>query len=177
MSNEWSWSRSLRWTDVSAGGISIRLSAGETDRARAARGLDVEAIESLGADLRIEPWLDGIEVSGAVRAGVIRTCGVSLEAFEEIVDEPILLRFVPEGSPNAPPPPDGDVELDLEADDPPDCVVGDVIDLTSCLVEQLALALSPFPRKPGVEFKPPVMSQSLSPFAVLARRTSEPPED
>jgi hypothetical protein len=168
VSREWPWSRPLRWTDAVPGGISVRITADESDRARAAEGLDAVGIERLAAELDIEPWRDGFQVRGALRASVTRTCGVSLDSFEEYLDEPILLRFVPTGSPNAPPPPEGDVELDLEADDPPECVAGDLVDLGACLTEQLALGLSPFPRKPGVEFQPPAMSGSLSPFAALA---------
>jgi hypothetical protein len=154
--------------------MSVTLDAEQADRTRAAEGLDVESIETLAADLDIEPWLDGFEVRGVLHAGVVRICGVSLEPFEEHVEEPVVLRFVPAGSPNAPSPPHGDVELDLEADDPPDSIVGDTVDLGAALVEQLALALSPFPRKPGVEFHPPAASGSLSPFSVLARLGSEP---
>jgi hypothetical protein len=178
MSSEWPWSRPLRWTDIVAGGMSITISTVEADRLSAAEGLDVEAIKSLVADLEMHPWLDGVEVRGVLRACVIRTCGVSLEPFEESVDEPLVLRFVPVGSPNAPSPPQGDVELDLEADDPPDSIAGDAVDLGDCLIEQLALALSPFPRKPGVEFQPPTMTGSLSPFSALLRlRTDSAKEE
>jgi uncharacterized metal-binding protein YceD (DUF177 family) len=156
--------------------MSVTLGADPADRTRAAEGLDVESIATLAADVDVQPWLDGFEVRGVLRADVVRICGVSLEPFEEHVDEPVVLRFVPAGSPNAPLPPRGDVELDLEADDPPDSIAGDTVDLGAYLVEQLALALSPFPRKPGVEFEPPAASGSLSPFSVLARLASEPPD-
>jgi uncharacterized metal-binding protein YceD (DUF177 family) len=153
------------------------MRAGEADRDLAAQGLDVEAIEELSADLEIEPWLDGLQVRGVLSARVTRTCGVSLEPFEEMVQEPLLLRFVPDGSLNAASAPEGDVELDIEADDPPDAVAGDAVDLSAYLIEQLALALTPFPRKPGVEFQPPAMAGSISPFAALARLKSAPPDD
>lgn len=117
------------------------MNADATVRASITERVNVESIESLAADLRIAPWLDGLEVDGVLRARVTRICGVSLEPFEETVDEPVVLRFVPDGSPNAASPVEGDVELDLEADDPPDCITGDAIDLGSYLAEQLALAL------------------------------------
>jgi hypothetical protein len=151
------------------------MSADETDRADASVGLDVEAIENLVAELNVAPWLDGFEVKGILRARVIRACGVSLEFFEEAVDESVLIRFVPSGSPNAPIPPVGDVEVDLEADDPPDIIAGDAVELGAYLIEHLALALTPFPRKPGVEFEPHVTSGSISPFAALAHLKSAPP--
>jgi hypothetical protein len=162
------WTQAVRWTEVVVTGASITMSADAELRVRLAADLDVESIGALSADLTLRPWLDGIEAKGVLRARVIRICGVSLEPFEEIVDDSFVLRFVPEGSANAAPPPQGDVELDLEADDPPDSVTGDAVDLGYYLGEQLALALSPFPRKPGVEFAPQATSGSISPFAVLA---------
>jgi uncharacterized metal-binding protein YceD (DUF177 family) len=172
MSSERPWTQPVRWTEAIPSGMRIKMSADEPVRARLTEGLDVECIETLAADLNIVPWLDGLEANGAIRARVIRVCGVSLEPFEETIDEPVVLRFVPEGSPNAPQPSEGDVELDLEADDPPDCVAGDAVDLGAYLAEQLALALSPFPRKPGVEFQPVATPGSISPFAALARLKS-----
>jgi Large ribosomal RNA subunit accumulation protein YceD len=177
VSVDWPWNHPVRWSDAASAGVSIRMNADKMARASIAEGLDVEGIESLVADLTIAPWLDGLEARGVLQARATRICGVSLEPFEETVDEPIVLRFVPEGSPNAPPPTEGDVELDLDAEDPPDCVAGDAVDVGWYLSEQLALALSPFPRKPGVEFQPPEMSGSISPFAALARLKSASRED
>ncbi|MDP2117169.1 MAG: DUF177 domain-containing protein, partial [Brevundimonas sp.] len=43
------------------------------------------------------------------------------------------------------------------------------IDLGQYAVEQLALRLDPFPRKPGAEFVQPPEPVEISPFAVLKR--------
>src|SRR5580693_3343010 len=99
VSVDWPWNHPVRWSDAASAGVSIRMNADEMARASIAGGLDVEGIESLVADLTIVPWLDGLEVRGVLQARVIRTCGVSLEPFEEMVDEPVVLRFVPGGSP------------------------------------------------------------------------------
>ena len=55
------------------------------------------------------------------------------------------------------------------APDPPEVLEGDSIDLAAYLYEYLALAIDPFPRKPGAvfEYKSPV--QESSPFDVLSR--------
>ena len=176
MNRQWPWSRPLRWTDVLPGGLSLAFTADDAERARVAEGLDVDGIVTLAATLEIKPWLDGCEVGGELRACVMRTCGVSLESFEECVDEPVALRFVASGSPNAPQAPLGDLELDFQAEDPPDVIDGDAIDLGAYMTEQLALALSPFPRKPGAEFQPPAASGTLSPFSALARLQLDTPE-
>jgi hypothetical protein len=177
VSTDWPWSRPVRWTDVVVTGLSITLISDEFARDRIAEGLDVEKIEILSAEMKIAPWLDGFEATGTLLARAVRICGVSLEPFVEQIVEPVILRFVPSGSPNAPLPPEGDMELDLDADDPPDSVAGDSVDLGYFLTEQVALALSAFPRKPGVEFKPPASSGSISPFAALANMKVPRSED
>jgi uncharacterized metal-binding protein YceD (DUF177 family) len=75
---------------------------------------------------------------------------------------------VPQGSAHAPDP-EAELVIDLEADDPPDVVEGDEIDLARYVVEHLALDIDPFPRKPGVEFEPPAPTAEISPFAALRR--------
>ncbi len=108
-----------------------------------ARRMGVEAILSLGCrfDLR-RPVGDAVAASGALRARVRQVCVVSLEVFEAEVRENFSLRFVPEGRESD--------ELDLESDDEV-TYSGGVLDLGEAAAEQLALALDPFPRKPGAE--------------------------
>jgi uncharacterized metal-binding protein YceD (DUF177 family) len=158
----------LRWTDVTSPGTPLKISADPSARAAIAEHLGAEAVAFLEAALSLSPWLDGVEVAGSVRASVTRLCGVTLDPFDEMIDEQMLLRVVPRGSPNAQEP-HGEVELDLEADDPPDIVDTDTIDLAAYVVEQLALALSPFPRRPDAVFEPPSQGGVISPFAALAR--------
>ena len=43
----------------------------------------------------------------------------------------------------------------MDGEDPPDPIVDGRIDLGALAVEFLALALDPYPRKPGAEFTPP----------------------
>jgi uncharacterized metal-binding protein YceD (DUF177 family) len=52
-------------------------------------------------------------------------------------------------------------------DETPDIVEDGQIDLGQYVVEQLALRLDPFPRKPGAEFVQPPEPAEISPFAVL----------
>ena len=135
-------------------------------RAQIARSLDLEAIGSLEADIAVGPWLDGIEVAGRLAATVTRICGVSLDPFDEEVDEPIRLRLVPEGSPNAPRG-DGSGLILISEEDPPEEAPGGTVDLAALLIEHLALGLSAFPRKPGVMFESPPESENPSAFAAL----------
>ena len=163
------WVHQMGWADLSTHGVDVELAPDEATRARIAQMLEVEAIGRLRAFLAIRPWLDGAEIGGRVEASITRICGITLEPFDELIDEPVLVRIVPSGSPNAPAACGGEVELDLDSEDPPDVVSGDTVDLAAFVIEHLALALSPFPRKPGAVFEPLVTEKPPSPFAVLAR--------
>ncbi|MGA0600479.1 YceD family protein [Caulobacter sp. KR2-114] len=168
------WSRLVSWRDIP---LELRLEADEATRKALARDLGLEALGSLTADLALKPWLDGAEMTGRLRATVTQISGVSLEPFDSMIDEPLLIRFVPAGSPHAPPPPEDEVEVDLDADDPPDVVDGDAIDVAHYVVEQLSLAIDPFARKPGEVFEPPPDESPSSPFAALAALRAAKDED
>jgi hypothetical protein len=159
------WEHRVSWRDIP---VRLRLEADEPTRRAIARSLDLQALGALTADLDLKPWLDGAELNGRLRATITQLSGVSLDPFDTDIDESILVRFVPAGSPNAPPPPEDEVEMDLEADDPPDVVAGDSIDLAHYVVEHLALSIDPFARKPGEVFEPPPPETPASPFAALA---------
>jgi uncharacterized metal-binding protein YceD (DUF177 family) len=103
-----------------------------------------------GRAVAAEGWLD---------ARVVRTCVVTLDEFETTVAEDFTLQFVPEGT---------------ESDDDPDSVdevpyADGVLDLGEAAAEQLALALDPYPRKPGAELPEIEPDEAGHPFAQLAR--------
>jgi uncharacterized metal-binding protein YceD (DUF177 family) len=165
--NDGPWRHDLTWRDAQRG-LDIHLEPDAPVRAGIARLLGLEAAVSVGVDLHLSPWLDGVEINGTLNAVVTRICGVSLDPFDEVIDEPVFLRLVPAGSPNAAAPQDDEIVVDIDADDPPDVVEGEAIDLGHYVVEQLALALDPFPRKPDAVFEAPDDGANLSPFAALA---------
>jgi len=167
------WSFSLAWSAVGADEKRVRLVADPAVRAALTAFLDVVDVKALSAELTVRAWLDGLEIDGRVAGVARRTCGVSLEDFDEAVDAPLHVRAVPSGSRNAPEAGDGEVVVDLDADDPPDVVDGDRVDLAAYATEIFALALDPFPRKPGAVFTPPAESEPPSPFAVLRQLTSK----
>jgi hypothetical protein len=160
---------------ASNGKTRVKLVPDADARLGIARDLQIEGLLRLSADLSVRPWLDGVEISGGFEARVAQICGVSLEVFEQDLSGEIELRVVPKGSPNTPLELEGgEIELDPEAPDPPDVLDGDVMDLGAYLVEHLALAIDPFPRKPGVVFDYAPDKQEESPFAVLKRLTDKP---
>ncbi|MFI4973988.1 MAG: YceD family protein [Caulobacterales bacterium] len=160
------WRQIVPMAELVGGPHRFRLAPDAAQRAAAARLLGVEAIPFLQAELSTRPWLDGVEVDGEIRARLTQICSVSADAFDAEVTAPVALRIVPIGSPNAPPQVQGEHEIDLEADDPPD--EADEIDLAGYVLELLAISLDPYPRKTGVTFEPPARDPTDSPFAALA---------
>ena len=140
--------------------------------------LDIEAVKALTAEVVVRAWLDGAELDGRFRAEVTQLCSVSAEVFDEDVTGAFLVRVLPAGSANAPQQEEGEeIDLDPDADDPPDLLEGDVIDVGGYVVEHLSLELDPFPRKPGASFRQPESTESASPFSVLrALKKDDAPE-
>jgi hypothetical protein len=169
------WSVPVRLSDVSRGPALRRLEPDEAQRKAIAAALDLAGLPAFSGEARVAPWHDGAEIEGRWTARVTYTCGVSLELFDEDLEGEFIVRAVPPSSPLAAEAaaPEGEVDLDVEADDPPDVLEGETIDLAAYLVEHLALALDPFPRKPGAVFEAPPPEGPESPFAVLKRLKEE----
>lgn len=161
------WGRPIRLHELGRGAAKLRLEPDAAERARIAHDLGLESLPALVAEVTVRPWLDGAEITGRFKATVEQLCSVSLDAFEQPVAGEIEVRLVPAGSPNAPTESGHEVELELDAPDPPDVLEGDAIDVSAYVVEHLALEIDPFPRKPGVEFDYQPSAQEESPFAVL----------
>ena len=168
------WSVARTWAALRVPGGET-LSADVASRARIARFLDLEGLDAMMASLAHEAWRDGARVWGHVEAVAIRLCGVTLEPFEERVETDFDLRFVPVGSPNAPAM-ETELIVTLDADDPPEVVHGEAVDLSHYLIEALGLALDPFPRKPGAMFDYVDRVKEASPFAVLNFAKPEDPK-
>jgi uncharacterized metal-binding protein YceD (DUF177 family) len=131
-----------------------------------AKALGLVGLTAFQATLDVIPWLDGAEIHGAWSGVVTQTCGVSLDDFDMPLSGRFEVRVVPQGSSNAPEL-GSEVDLDPEADDPPDVLDGEMIDLGAYVIEHLDLEIDPFPRKPGVVFEPPQTTTIISPFASL----------
>jgi hypothetical protein len=162
------WSHIIRLGSIGRSTIDLTLEASRDERARIARLLDLAELKGLSAEVTVEPWFDGAEIRGDWRADLVQTCGVTLEPLESSPSGHFIVRVVPPNSPHAPSP-TAEISVDPDAEDPPDVLESDEIDLAAYVVEHLALEIDPFPRKPGVEFEPPADNADLSPFAVLRR--------
>lgn len=144
-----------------AGGVKRTLNPDAAARARIARALDLSSLDSFTADVVLVPTDAGWRLSGRVRASLAQTCGITLEPLLLEVDAPfhVTLAEAVEA--------DSDEIIITLDDESPDLIENGQIDLGQYAVEQLALRLDPFPRKPGAEFVQPPEPEEISPFAVL----------
>lgn len=142
-------------------GVSRTLEPDAVARARIAKALDLASLDSFTADVTLAPSPGGWRLSGRVRASLAQTCGITLESLPVEIDAPftISLAEAVEEDPE-------EIVITLD-DESPDPVEGGQVDLGQYAVEQLALRLDPFPRKPGAEFVQPPEPAEISPFAVL----------
>jgi hypothetical protein len=170
------WPQPVTMAQVGRGQVKRDLVADAEVRAGIARALRLDDLLELQADLKVTAWLDGVEIDGRWRARVVQTCGITLEPFESALDGELHVRVLPEGSSALGGESEHELDLDPEADDPPDLMTGDGVDLGAYVVEDLSLAIDPFPRKPGAEFDPPDSGGDISPFAVLAKLKGGTPD-
>ena len=151
------------------------LVADDATRPAIAKALKLVRLDRLEADLDLSGWFDGVRIDGRWRADITQTCGVSLEDFDTALSGEFTVRAVPEGSRHALPP-ETELEIDVDAEDPPDVLESDAIDLAAYVVEHLSLEIDPFPRKPGAVFEPPAPEVERSPFAALLKLKNPDPE-
>jgi hypothetical protein len=167
------WSIRIALGDLGRGPVTLDLTPEAATERAIAKALRLVDLKGLSAKVRLSAWLDGVELNGEWAAVVTQVCGVSLDPFDTELAGVFQVRCAPLGSPLLSPP-ESELEIDLEADDPPDALEHDWVDVAAYVVEHLALAVDPFPRKPGAEFTPPPPETPPSPFAVLARLQPAP---
>jgi len=142
-------------------GVKRTLTPDAAALGRIAKALDLASLAAFEADVNLTPSAAGWTLSGRVRADLAQTCGITLEPLPLTIDEGFSIQL-------AEPTDEESDEIVITLDDEsPDVIEDGQIDLGQYVVEQLALHLDPFPRKPGAEFVQPPEPAEISPFAVL----------
>jgi uncharacterized metal-binding protein YceD (DUF177 family) len=146
-------------------GAPILIRATPEECVAIAARMGIPAVESFECSFSLTPEGDGISMlaEGRLRAELTRVCVLSAEDFATSVTETFEIRFVPSGSQREDPDPDILDEIPYN---------GDTIDLGEAAVEQLGLAMDPYPRMEGAEMPEIENNDTGSPFSVLARRNS-----
>ncbi len=162
--------RVLARDDVPDDGLEVELKAGPEAREILAKRYDLLALEVLTARLIVEPWRKkGIKAAGTLHAELSQACIVTLDPVPTELDAPFTLLYLPEDV-------EGrralEVALDPLAEEPPDPLPIEGVDMGEAIAEQLALVLDPYPRTEGAELPATESSDSGSgkkpnPFEVL----------
>lgn len=153
---------------VGQAGADVTVEANEAEREVLAAELGLGAIAGLVGRFRLEGRPDRVSVTGRVEADVAQICVVTLDPFPVRVEEEVALTFRERSDREVrgADPSGGEVETDLDAADE---LVDGRIDLGAIAAEFLALALDPYPRKPGAELeRGGEEAGGASPFGVLA---------
>jgi uncharacterized metal-binding protein YceD (DUF177 family) len=152
-------------------GLHREVEADAPTRKAIAEAAGLREIFSVRASLDVTPKSDGrVIVTGSVKARVGQTCVVTLDPIENDIDEPIDQLFAPAEQISALADlVEDDTESEVEIPDPPEPIVGGVIDLGRLATDALFLGVDPYPRKADAVFEPPVTADDPEdhPFAAL----------
>ena len=144
-----------------AGGVKRTLEPDAPARARIVKALDLASLDHFVAEIDLAPTDAGWRLSGRIKASLAQVCGITLEPLPLEIDAPFSLTLAEAVETES-----DEIIITLD-DESPDLIENGQIDLGQYAVEQLALRLDPFPRKPGAEFVQPPEPAEISPFAVL----------
>ena len=144
----------VRLDSLPAAGRRLDVTANDEQREALAERLGILSVEKLAASLHARTIKGGIEVSGTLAADVTQACVVSFEPVPEHIEETLFRLFLNGPSDNPAPVAGAEIYIDLDGEDLPDHFEGPEVDLTEWLVETLALALEPYPRKDDAELDP-----------------------
>lgn len=144
-----------------------RLEPDEAARRRIAAALDLASLDNFVADVTLATsGQTGWKLSGRVVADAVQSCGLTLEPLPVHIDTRFSISLTEAVTTET-----DEIDITMD-DDTPDLIEEGQIDLGQYAVEQLALRLDPFPRKPGAEFVQPEEPVEISPFAVLKQLRS-----
>ena len=145
---------------IGAAGSEHVVEAGPEELEALAKRLMIPAVNRLACRIRLRREAGAIiEGTGHLEAEVVQVCVLTLDEFPQEVREDFKVEFVPAGSESDDPDPDSPDQIPYE---------GGAIDLGEAAAEQLALALDPYPKKPGAAEPEAETEEKPGPLAALA---------
>jgi uncharacterized metal-binding protein YceD (DUF177 family) len=141
-------SRAVAIADLSGG--EIRIDAEADERAALARRFGLVALDSLDATVHlIAKEGGGVQLRGTLRADVTQSCVVTLKPVHSFIEASFDRHYAQTEKTGTP----EEEDIALDAEDPPEPLVDDIIDLGEAVSEQLALEINPFPRSKEATFE------------------------
>ena len=130
----------------------IVIEANAVEREALAKRFALSAVHSLEARVSLEAKETAILATGKLSAAIEQACAVSGEDFTVTIDEPLDLRFVRESTYAETENEDGEIEIDLAADDSDEIEYsGDMFDLGEAIAQTLGLAIDPYAEGPAAQ--------------------------
>ena len=154
-------------TRVGDAGVAMTVTVPADVLAKIAGYLDLESLQAFRAEILLSKWRGrGVLLSGHFVADLTQACVVTLEPVDAHVEGDFERRFLPDAVERDV----REIHVDPEGEDPAEPIPRE-IDLGEILVEELSLALDPYPRKAGVAFAPEqdTVEKPDNPFAVLTK--------
>lgn len=156
----------------------IRLDAADAERSALAMRFDLVSVESLTGDLIVERIKGGdlVRVRGRMAAEITQPCAVTGSPIATKIEESVDERFAPTVEI------EDDVEVTLDAEDPPEPFVDGEIDLGEIIAQYLGVGIDPYLKAPRAEipqqYQPEeddIPEARKNPFEVLS--TLKPTEE
>ena len=159
----------IETSDIDAAGRTFKFSADVTQRQALAIRLGLLDLKKLTVAGHVRRDGDGrtILVEGQLLAEVEQKCVVTLEPIKTALDDAFQVRYLSPAEWEVYRARDVDVVPD---DDDVEPLQGATVDLGATVVEYLALAIDPYPRRRDAEFSfDPGVQADPGPFAALAK--------
>jgi uncharacterized metal-binding protein YceD (DUF177 family) len=171
MSEEFPISQAIELGRLSQAGEEVTIAPSSDDLMRIARWADVDAVESLDAKIDIQTISPTrFALYAELNADIVQSCVVTLDPvrshIERAFTRELLLSAAAQRGPK-----DSEIEVAPVDEDGREEIASLRYDLAVPVLEELALAIDPYPRAPGVTFEPPKDDADSPdrPFAALKR--------
>ncbi len=130
----------------------VVIEADAAERAALAERFGLPGIDTLRADIALEQRVTAIRATGTLTAAIRQTCAISGEDFPATIEEQLDLRFIEAGTLDPASDEDGEIEVELEADDCDEIEFsGEAFDLGEAVAQTLGLAIDPYAEGPQAD--------------------------
>ncbi len=132
-------------------GRRYKMAAKPAEAAALARYLDLLALDHLEGEFALRRLAkDRIEIEGRLIADLTQSCVLTLAPVAARIETEFRRLFSEAADPRGED--ESEIDLSFDAVDPPEALPEGGIDLGAILIEELSLALDPYPRAPGAEW-------------------------
>lgn len=163
-------------SDLSAAGTEIIVDAKPEQRAKIAAWLEVESVEKFVGTIALRKLsMNRYRYDAVLKCDLTQSSVVTLEPLRSHIEERFSRELHVAYRSRHAPEPDKELTLSAADDDAPEEIENSHYDLAAPLLEELSLALDPYPRAGDESFSLPEAPQVQpeSPFAVLKKLKGE----